>query len=44
MGGFIPDEDIPRLKAMGVAGVFTQGSNFDEIAAFIRDTVERKRR
>ena len=44
MGGFIPEEDIPRLKAMGVAGVFTQGAGFDEIAAFIRDAVAAKDR
>lgn len=35
MGGVIPDEDIPRLTRMGVAGVFTQSSSFDGIIDFI---------
>jgi methylmalonyl-CoA mutase C-terminal domain/subunit len=44
MGGFIPDEDIPHLKALGVTGVFTQGASFDDIVAFIRDVVVPKER
>ena len=39
MGGVIPEEDIPRLKQMGVASVFTQSASFKEIAEFIRDQV-----
>lgn len=37
MGGVIPEEDIPLLRQMGVAGVFTQNANFREIVQFIRD-------
>lgn len=37
MGGVIPEEDIPVLKQMGVAGVFTQSASFREIVQFIRD-------
>lgn len=37
MGGVIPEEDIPVLKQMGVAGVFTQSASFQEIVPFIRD-------
>jgi methylmalonyl-CoA mutase C-terminal domain/subunit len=37
MGGVIPEEDIPLLKEMGVAGVFTQSASFREIVQFIRD-------
>jgi methylmalonyl-CoA mutase C-terminal domain/subunit len=35
-GGIIPDEDIPRLKELGVAEVFTPGTRMDEIVQFIR--------
>jgi len=38
-GGIIPDEDIPRLKELGVAGVFTPGTRMDEIVEFIRRNV-----
>ncbi len=38
-GGNIPERDIPALKALGVSGVFPTGSQFDEIAAFIRQSV-----
>jgi len=37
MGGVIPEEDIPLLKQMGVAGVFTQSASFREIVQFIHD-------
>ena len=36
VGGTIPAEDIPELKKLGVAGVFTPGSGTDEIVDFIR--------
>ena len=32
VGGVIPEEDIPKLKAMGVADVFTSGSSMKAIA------------
>jgi len=34
-GGIIPDEDIPRLKELGVSEVFTPGARMDEIISFI---------
>jgi methylmalonyl-CoA mutase, C-terminal domain len=37
IGGNIPEQDIAALKALGVAGVFPTGSQFDEIVGFIRD-------
>jgi len=40
MGGVIPEDDVLRLKQMGVAGVFTQSASFKEIAEFIRDQVQ----
>ncbi|MCD6152830.1 MAG: cobalamin B12-binding domain-containing protein [Syntrophobacterales bacterium] len=39
VGGVIPEEDIPKLKEMGVAGVFTSGASIKEIAEFIRSHV-----
>lgn len=44
MGGVIPEEDIPMLKQMGVAGVFTQSASFQEIVRFIRDIVAEEKR
>jgi methylmalonyl-CoA mutase C-terminal domain/subunit len=35
-GGIIPDEDVPRLQAMGVKGIFGPGTSTHEIVAFIR--------
>jgi methylmalonyl-CoA mutase, C-terminal domain len=39
VGGNIPDRDVAALKALGVAGVFPTGSEFDAIARFIRERV-----
>ncbi|MBZ0124676.1 MAG: cobalamin-dependent protein [Roseovarius sp.] len=38
-GGFIPPEDIPALKQMGVREVFREGAAFDEITTCIRQAV-----
>ncbi len=39
VGGIIPDADIPRLEAAGVAGVFQPGTPMDAIIGFIRSHV-----
>ena len=36
IGGIIPDVDVPKLKAMGIAGVFQPGTPMQEIIDFIR--------
>ena len=36
-GGTIPEEDVPALKALGVAAVFGPGTSLREATAFIRD-------
>nr|HID12754.1 cobalamin B12-binding domain-containing protein [Anaerolineae bacterium] len=36
VGGIIPDEDVPALKGLGVAGIFGPGANTQEIADFVR--------
>ncbi len=37
VGGIIPDEDVPRLKAMGVHGVYGPGAPTDDIIRDIRE-------
>jgi methylmalonyl-CoA mutase, C-terminal domain len=39
VGGTIPTDDIPELKRLGVAEVFTPGSSTEEIIGFIRGAV-----
>ncbi len=36
VGGTIPADDIPELKELGVAEVFTPGAGTDDIVEFIR--------
>src|SRR5450631_3263777 len=38
-GGIIPETDLERLKAAGVAGVFTPGTTLEQIIAWVRDNV-----
>ena len=40
VGGIIPDQDIPALKAAGVKGVFQPGTPMDDIVQFIRENVK----
>jgi methylmalonyl-CoA mutase, C-terminal domain len=39
VGGTIPADDIPELKALGVAEVFTPGTPTQDIVAFVRGSV-----
>jgi len=39
VGGTIPAEDIPELKKLGVAEIFTPGSSTQQIIDFIRGAV-----
>jgi methylmalonyl-CoA mutase C-terminal domain/subunit len=39
VGGTIPVQDVPELKKLGVAGVFTPGSPTQDIIDFIRRSV-----
>jgi methylmalonyl-CoA mutase C-terminal domain/subunit len=41
LGGTIPDQDIPRLKELGVDGIFPVGTSLEEIIKFIRENVKR---
>jgi methylmalonyl-CoA mutase C-terminal domain/subunit len=42
VGGTIPSRDIPELKALGVAEVFTPGASTTAIIDFIRAAVEAR--
>ena len=37
VGGTIPQEDIPRLKELGVEGVFPPGSKTELIVGFVKE-------
>jgi methylmalonyl-CoA mutase, C-terminal domain len=39
VGGTIPADDIPELKRLGVAEVFTPGAQTQDIVTFIREAV-----
>jgi methylmalonyl-CoA mutase C-terminal domain/subunit len=41
VGGIIPDEDAPRLREMGVAGVYVPGTLTEQIVEDIRKAVRR---
>ncbi len=39
IGGIVPDEDIPRLKEIGITGVYGPGASTDDIIRDIRSAV-----
>lgn len=39
IGGIIPNEDVPRLKELGVVGVYGPGTPTDDIVSDIRRSV-----
>ena len=41
-GGIIPDDDIPRLKKLGVAEIFTPGSSTQDIVQWIRGHIQSR--
>ena len=42
-GGIIPDEDIPKLLAIGIRAVFQPGTSTEDIVAFIHKELEVRR-
>jgi methylmalonyl-CoA mutase, C-terminal domain len=42
IGGIIPDVDIPKLKEIGVKGIFLPGTPMQEIVEFINSNVRTK--
>jgi methylmalonyl-CoA mutase C-terminal domain len=43
VGGTIPQEDIPRLKELGVDGVFPPGSKTEMIVKFAKEKARQKK-
>lgn len=42
LGGIIPDEDVPRLKEMGVAAIYGPGTSTEKIVEDIRKEVRKE--
>ncbi len=40
LGGIVPQEDIPKLKAEGIAEVFLPGTSTEAIVKFLRENVK----
>ncbi len=38
-GGIIPEEDLPKLDAIGVRGIFRPGATTEEIVRWVRENV-----
>src|SRR5512139_3253092 len=42
LGGIIPDVDVPRLKEMGIKGIFLPGTPMQQIVDFIRQNARSR--
>jgi methylmalonyl-CoA mutase C-terminal domain/subunit len=42
IGGIVPDDDMPRLKELGVTGIFGPGASTEDIIKDIRLAVQRR--
>ena len=42
IGGIVPDDDIPRLKELGIRGVYGPGASTEDIVRDIRLAVEQR--
>ncbi len=42
VGGIVPEADVPKLLAMGVAHVFGPGTALPDIVAFLRQPREAR--
>jgi len=41
-GGIIPDDDIAKLKKMGIKKIFTPGTSIDETVQWVSENVRRQ--
>ena len=41
IGGIIPDVDVPRLRALGVKGIFLPGTPMQDVVTFINGNVRQ---
>lgn len=39
LGGIVPDEDIPKLREMGVTAIFGPGTSLDNVIAAFREAI-----
>ncbi len=39
-GGIIPDQDIAKLKELGVGAIFTPGASTQEVVTYLRENVQ----
>jgi methylmalonyl-CoA mutase C-terminal domain/subunit len=42
VGGIVPDDDVPSLKQVGVAGIFGPGTSTEAIIAAVRESAKHK--
>ena len=40
VGGIVPQEDVPKLKELGVAAIFLPGTSTEDVVKFLRDNVK----
>jgi methylmalonyl-CoA mutase, C-terminal domain len=38
-GGIVPEQDLPKLKALGVGEIFTPGASTQEVVKYLKETV-----
>jgi methylmalonyl-CoA mutase C-terminal domain/subunit len=38
-GGIIPEEDVPKLKKLGIKEIFLPGTSLDNIVGWVKDNV-----
>lgn len=43
LGGIIPDEDVARLRQMGITAVFGPGASLDDVIAQFRQAIAQRR-
>lgn len=43
IGGILPDEDIAKLKALGIEGAYGPGASTEDIIRDVREAVEKRR-
>jgi methylmalonyl-CoA mutase C-terminal domain/subunit len=42
VGGIIPDQDVTKLKELGVAEIFQPGASTEDIVRYVRSHVRKK--
>lgn len=42
-GGIVPEQDLEELRELGVGRIFTPGANTQDVVAYLRDEVAKRR-